>query len=413
MKSRKRTDIYWKQDELHSRQLKIFNAWNGSEINKKLIMEFQNYLFAKGTKEVRISKILYGIRYICNWLSPMNLNELDKKNLEKLIAYIHQSKYSEPSKSDFKRYLKQFYSWYEDEDPRLLTGSKNSLDAINMYKYLKKHVKTSCKETEHDPASIITDQEINKIIKQGCYNDMDRACIMLLHETGCRIGEFLGIRIKDIIKKDTHWLVYVTGKTGERSIPFRDSIPYILKWLDLHPTNKPDDYLWLSIQGKYKGKPLTHIGTKRILDRCFKRAGVKKKNNAHWFRHSRSTIDASKYNEQILCKLRGWTIGSSMARRYTHLSGKDVEDAYRKAKGLEKPEEIKVSNEPIKCVCGRLNESESRYCSACGKALNMDVVMKEQEYLEKAFDLLSIIANNPDLKSKFEAFKEKSKNHNY
>jgi integrase/recombinase XerD len=407
MNTRDRTDIYWRRTEIYERQMILFNQWQGSKINKQLILDFQDYLFAKGTKKVRISKLIGEIRNICDWLAPLNLNEVTKKDLEKLISKLQQKEeYKDSTKSDYKRCLKQFYNWFEDEDPRLNKESDKNIEAISMYKYLKKHIKTTYKVNEHDPTSIITDKDIKFVLKNGCINDMERACISLLHETGCRVGELLGIRIKDLIPKDTHWLVYVSGKTGERSVPFRDSIPYLLRWLDIHPTNNPDDYLWISIQGRHNGNPLRYVGIQRILQRCFKKAKINKKINPHWFRHSRSTLDATKYNEVILCKLRGWIIGSSMSRRYTHLSGKDTENAYLQVRGIKKADEIQQLDEPITCICGRLNESESKYCSACGKALRMDIVIKENEYLEKAFNLLGIISSNPELKKQFDEFKK-------
>ena len=60
--------------------------------------------------------------------------------------------------------------------------------------------------------------------RMKCYRTISR-------DTSCRPHEILGLRIKDIIFKTVGNHQYaelvVNGKTGSRSIPLIDSIPYI------------------------------------------------------------------------------------------------------------------------------------------------------------------------------------------
>ncbi|HEY6164501.1 MAG TPA: hypothetical protein VIW25_06295 [Nitrososphaeraceae archaeon] len=65
-----------------------------------------------------------------------------------------------------------------------------------------------------------------------CYHAISR-------DTSCRPHEILKLRIKDIVFKTSGHYQYaevlVNGKTGSRSIPLFDSIPYVKDWLDERP----------------------------------------------------------------------------------------------------------------------------------------------------------------------------------
>jgi len=400
--------IYWRYDELFDRQVKILEAWTGSERNKELIRRFQDHLFTTGAKQARVAKLTWGLRKICDVLG-VDLDMVTKADIERLVGTIQRDdSHTDSTKSDYKRCLKHFYRWFEDEDLRL-ESKKEAIrhDGQKLYQYLKKNVKTSCPMRSFDPGSIITDEDIKQILDKGCRLDYERALIKLLHETGARVGEILGIKIRDIQDKESHWLITVNGKTGERTVPIREAVPYLAQWMNHHPNKEdPEASLWISDMGQRRGKPLRYVGIIKIIDRCFKRAGVQKKHNPHHFRHSRATLDGRHYSEPILCKLRGWTIGSSQVRRYTHLSGKDAEDAFLRYKGL-KPNEKGEESGPKECICGVLNTPDSKYCHKCGKALNIDVIQQEQDYLSKAFEIMNKIMSDPEMREKYEDFKMK------
>lgn len=379
--------IYWGYDELLDRQKQRLIAWNGTERNKTLILGFLDHLAATGTKQARRAKLAWGLRQLCDWLEK-DLDNTTKPDIERLAARINESRYAQNTKCDFKRCLKSFYRWWEDEDPRIWNGDQERRQqARRLYKYIHDHIKTTAPPKEIDPGSILREDDLQLLIEKGCRHEHERSFLRLLHETGCRIGELLGIRLKDLRQGDPLWTVRVNGKTGERTIPIRDSIPYLTIWLERHPDKRnPDAYLWVSMNNRFYGRPLRYDGARRLLERCFRRAGLKKPRNPHFFRHSRATLDAPRYSEAILCKLRGWTIGSQMARRYTHLSGKDVEDAVLRAKGLQAPETQENPGEPQKCSCGVLNEPAARYCQACGRPMSVAVAIQDEEQKSQAIE---------------------------
>lgn len=403
--------IYHGYAKRYEKQVARLNKENTSDHNKDLIRRFQAHLFATGTNEQRVAKLTWNLRKIAV-LMRKDLDKATKQDIERVVAELQTDQhYTDNTKSDYKRGLKHFYKWFEDEDIRLQNGDEKAREAAQkMYKYLRKYVKTTVKPKPVDPSSIITDEEIEKVLVKGCRNDMERALLKLLHETGCRIGELLGMRIKDIQRKEHNWLIVVNGKTGERAQPILDSIPLLLRWLDYHPLREdPDAYLFTSVyKGRWENKRIMYWGARRLIDRCFTRAGVNKQRNPHWFRHSRATLDAPKYTEAIQCKLRGWAQGSRQPATYHHIAAKQVEDAFLKARGVKKADEMDNTPQPLKCVCGRLNEAKSCYCSGCGKALTVEVAVKEGEYMEKAFFLFEKIMGDPALRRRFEEWKQTS-----
>lgn len=409
-----RLDIYKLKDP-YMAELQRMNSAKISQRNKELIKGYHQFKFAEGkARNKRISKIGMELRLICEYLQK-DLDKLSIKDIEQFLSYINQRKdISEATKSDYISILKAFFGWFEDEDCRQNSKDENErTEAIKFYKYINRKVKANRKTKSLDYSGIITDEDCRHLIKNCSNNILEEALISMLHETGFRAGEILNIRIKDIEIQENLGIVLVDGKTGQRRVPFSQSLPYILHWLEKHPDRENKDaFLWVSMHNGSYNKPIHWIGLKKMLKRTFKRAGLKKKANPHWFRHSRATINAPKYSEQVLCGMMGWQQGSKMIRTYVHLGAKQIEDAFKQNNGLmQKEKEIKSPN--TNCVCGNINNLGSRYCWKCGKALSVGVILEDQEKVKtetnKTIQFLMEIMKDPELMKRFEEFKQTTK----
>lgn len=75
-------------------------------------------------------------------------------------------------------------------------------------------------------------------------------------DTSARPHELLNLRIKDIkFKISSEGIQYaevtVNGKTGNRTLPLIDSIPYLKEWLLAHPYgDRQDAWLFISLSDK-------------------------------------------------------------------------------------------------------------------------------------------------------------------
>jgi len=404
--------IYSGREHIFQKEQEQLRNWNTTERNKTLIGSFQNYIFSKGSGELRVAKLTSQLRRIVVVLNK-DLDKVEKIDIENTIGYYNRQKaYSEATKSDYRRTIKQFYTWFKDEDERIYSSDEKTLrNALKLYKYIEKEIKISYKHERIDPSTIITDDEIDLVIEKGCKTIRDKALIKFLHETGVRVGELLNIRIKDIIINETHATIIVDGKTGKRNIPIINSLPYIIQYLEVHPfKNDKESYLWIGESPKYYLEPIKHKGTQKIIYRAFEKVGLEhKRQNLHWFRHSRATLLAPKLTEAMLCTFMGWKIGSKQVRTYLHVNETQLQNAILELKGLKK-EDHKELRIPQKCVCGTLNDTNSKYCYKCGKPLNVKVVMEDKieydEELQKSIELLIEISKNPVLLKKFEDFKK-------
>lgn len=402
--------IYYKRDKVYDRELVALEKLQASARNKELISRFHSYLFSRRCSKLRVSKVSSQLRRICLHIGK-DLDTLNKPDVESLVAhYLTLDKYSEDTKVDYMRCIKQFYRWFQENDPRLDNDDpKVSKEAKSLYKFIET-IKSTCKLKSVDFSNIITEDEVNEVIENGSRSVKERALIRLLHETGVRVGELLNIRIKDVIFKDKGGLIVVDGKTGERKVPIVKSVPYLVQWLDIHPfkTDK-DSFLWVGESLSRRFEPLKHRGGQKLIDRCFEAAGIHKQHNYHWFRHSRATLLAPKLTEALLCKYMGWVIGSKQVRRYVHLCTEQLETEIMQINGLQ-PEQQEQSDQPPVCCCGAINIIGHRYCYKCGNPLDISIMIQDKEILKQETDTrlkqYAEIMADPEKRKQFEEFKK-------
>ncbi|MCL5988533.1 MAG: tyrosine-type recombinase/integrase [Candidatus Thermoplasmatota archaeon] len=64
---------------------------------------------------------------------------------------------------------------------------------------------------------LLIKEELNKII-ENAMNPRERALFSLMYDSGCRIGEILTLRIKDMAFDQFGAIIHFSGKTGERKV---------------------------------------------------------------------------------------------------------------------------------------------------------------------------------------------------
>ncbi|MFH1849247.1 MAG: site-specific integrase [archaeon] len=412
-----RLEIYPDRHKAYGKELKLLKAEKISLRNKELITEFHNYVFSTGSGELRVAKLSAQLRNICRWLKcalnlDKDLDRLNKKDCLTLVSFINRlGEKSDATRADYRRVLKQFYSWYKDEDERLFNKLEDQrIEARKLYRFLEKEVSSSCKQRQADPNTIITEDDIDSAVEKGARTHKEKAFLMLLHETGCRAGEFLNLKVGDIRIKENYAEIHVPdGKTGQRIVYVTKSVPRLIRYLEIHPYRESNNtYLWLSDSNYRLHKPLVHRGGQKLIDRCFKAAGVDKRHNWHWFRHSRATILAPHVTEAILCKYMGWRIGSKQVRVYVHLCTKQLQDVIMKLNGISTKED--QTDKPVLCVCGTLNNPRERYCFRCYKPLKMETAIQDQEIVknetDKRLKVYAEIMADPVKRQQFEEFKK-------
>ena len=144
-------------------------------------------------------------------------------------------------------------------------GSRNKPEdgELPMLKFIKSK-KPKDKLTRED---LPTDEEVRKILAACADSSRDKAMISVHAEAGTRIGELLGMKIKDFTLDRNGGMIKVDGKTGVRPIRIVKSVPYLARWLNDHPCrDEHDSPLWVYVRNSDSfGKPVNYAGFNAIL----------------------------------------------------------------------------------------------------------------------------------------------------
>ncbi len=331
--------------------------------DKEIIHKFQEDCLAKGLSKARTIKYIYHLKKLSDWLGK-NFENANQEDIKALVIRIEDSQYSECTKLELKACIKRLY--------KLIRNSDDYPPEVKWIKtrYLK------MKRTKL-PEDLLTEEDILKLIN-AANTPRDKAFVAMLYETGCRIGEFLFIKIKHIQFDDYGAVVVVSGKTGSRRLRIITSVPYLTEWLNHHRNrDDPNAYLWPS-----KGNSvIRYQSIQKMMSRIGMRANIKKRLNPHNFRHSRATHLANHLTEAQMKEYFGWIRSSDMAEIYVHLSGRDVDNAILKVHGITNNNEKEESKlRPKICLrCDTNNQATNRFCSRCGMPLEREMMMQITE----------------------------------
>jgi site-specific recombinase XerD len=170
-----------------------------------------------------------------------------------------------------------------------------------------------------EPPPILPDEQAEALIKacSGQHFDerRDKAIVLVLMDTGVRLGELAGMKVADITKgrSPSPWVIRVTGKTGAGDVALANKASLALHQYLVARAGQPranEPWLWLGLKGQ-----LTSNGIAQMLRRRAAMAGIDHL-NPHRFRHSFAhAYLAAGGQEGNLMRLMRWT-SRTMVGRY-------------------------------------------------------------------------------------------------
>ncbi len=381
-------DIHNYEGRLKRTLLLINTSKEISPSNKKTLLEYYQNCILEGISIAKTERYLYdAIRLAISY--KKSLKNASETDLKKIVTKIEQKDWSPHSKYTFKIGLRKLYK------------SIDKITEKGIFPKRLKWMKTTLKQNDKRlPEDLLNEEEVELLVKNA-KSIRDQAFIMCLYESGCRIGEIGTIKIKDISPTEWGIKLNVSGKTGSRCVDLVNSVPYLLKWVNLHPSSKDrENYVWVN----EKGELLSDSRFSSILKGSAKRAGITKKVNPHSFRHARATYLAGYLTEAQMKGYLGWTQSSNMPGIYVHLNGRDIDSAILKMNGIKIQEESKESKlKPKTCQrCSAINEAHNKFCKICGAPLDKEEIIKiielEQKN-EKANNLMNQLLEDPEVKA--------------
>ena len=334
------------------------------EENKHSLESFHRYLVANGISAGRAWKYLFEafkLALLCN----KRFVDFVKSDVIDIVHQIESNKeWSQWTKHDYKLSLKRLFKFLRDSDD---------------YPEIVRWIKIWTRSSSRPFPEILSEQEVRRMA-EVCTHPRDRALVLFLYESGCRIGELVAMKIKDVVFDKYGVQAFVNGKTGPRRIRVIACTPALAFWIDYHPQkSNPDAVLWTSFGRKKASALLSPAWVAKLLKVLARKAGITKRVYPHLFRHSRATHLAKHLTESQMKVQFGWTPKSDEPGNYVHLSGRDMDEAILKINHMELEDKDKPEDFSIRMCerCGMKNSPGFSLCIKCGSPLSPEIQLED------------------------------------
>jgi integrase len=375
-------DPYYTHGKIERCEQRIRESKEIRPRNKQLFLTFVKWLRSDATAVKSESRVLKYYRHF--WLilrlCEKDMEEMTRQDVEELLDKIRGERicggksYSPATYADFLRLIKIFWKWMK-------TGGESLPPEVRWIRVIDPPSKIKAE-------NIPTEQEIYAM-REAMRNPRDKALIMVMKESGWRVGEHLQTKIKNVSHtKDGIELSVVSPKTGELLWTLLiEAVPWLQLWLESHPDkNNPEAYLWVTT---YKGRPtrITHNAILNLLKNAVARAGIRKRIHPHIFRDYRvkelllgkPENGIAPLHPETVRRMMGWR-SMKMLERYGQFMNSDLRDIYLRFSG-KKQLIVKPADPPTKScpICTFENPSSASRCLKCARALNPNAALEDEQ----------------------------------
>ena len=184
---------------------------------------------------------------------------------------------------------------------------------------------------------ILTVAETQAIL-DACDRLRDRFFFAVMHQTGCRAGEVLGLRHEDVAAAECEVSIVARenangarAKSGGRTVPVApELIRLYADYLHEEYGSALSDYVFINIWAEPKGQAWSYQAAYDLVLRLRARTGIEF--DPHWFRHSAATRWLRDgVSVEVVSKLLGHSSVTTTSATYGHLTAGDARAALEKA----------------------------------------------------------------------------------
>jgi site-specific recombinase XerD len=225
---------------------------------------------AEGRSPQTVKAYREKLSYLVAFLGDVPIEKITVGDLRRYIAHLWDRKLSPFTVKSRVRHLKRLFNFAQEEEMLKENPSKR--------------IKTPSPRREK-PKGIEWEDFIAllKTTEGGTLIDVrDRAVILFLFDTGCRVGGLAGLTVDDLDLERQQALVKEKGNKT-RFVFFEEETVWALEaWLEVRPQ---DQGPWLFVALNNQGDGLSDRGVYRMLRRRGEAAGCTGPVNPHAFRH--------------------------------------------------------------------------------------------------------------------------------
>lgn len=279
----------------------------------ELWTQFENHLMNEAVSKKRITKLRQMFCTVERGLKKP-YDKCTRLDIENFVIRLNRNEfvplkggqYSGWSKSDMKKFLRQFYKWRKG----------NNEEYPKQVSWLKARIP---KDEQPEEKPILSIEEVNKLANSYSKIEM-RMLVLLMFDSGFRFQEMTSVKKKDLTwerfyqDKKCFWIMCNVSKTIKRKIPiplFSEDIQTFVN-STYYQAKQDDDLLFPMSKTAIYNNLANH--SKRLFNKTI---------SSHCLRHSSATYYAKEYdgNMNMIAERYGWSYSSDELKTYIRRSG--------------------------------------------------------------------------------------------
>lgn len=226
--------------------------------------------------------------YLLNFLGDVDVSTITTQDLRRYVAdLMDRPRYKEHHRcspqadglspftvAGYIRALKRLFNWLVEEEV-ISTNPAQRLKTPSPKRLTQKAI------AHADLVALL-----NTTTSDALLDCRDRAVILFLADTGCRVGGLCGLTLQDLDLEKGLATVTEKGEATRRLCFTPLTAAALREWLDVRPAAETDAlFLALGTWGAGRS-PMSTRGVSQMLARRAKRAGIEGAVNPHSFRHA-------------------------------------------------------------------------------------------------------------------------------
>jgi integrase len=396
--------------------------------NKNNAIDICNYITVKRREnnigDLRRGDIIYRLSLLSRKIKHKNFREMTREDILQYMDDLKKPENADPKHGWINNYntvltvIGGFFRflYYPNMDPK--ERQKQKPPVIQNIQWVKKKKGDWSRYTAND---IWTPEDISLFLKY-CNSERNAAYAAMAYNTAWRPHEGLKLKFRDIEEgRGSTGIrfadVSLSGKTGTRSVPIMEALPYMKQWMDHHPLGNNQENVFFCGFDKSIGKKIQTSSLSEAFDDYKRKTYPKlldnpavptedkehlrkllaKPWNPYILRHSGLTRLATMVTESLLRQIAGWTIDSKMPLIYIHHFGRASSNELKKMWGIIPKDKHTSVLQPKYCnQCSEPNKPNAVHCAKCGFTMTYKAYY---EMAEKASAVKDNIKTNEEISS--------------